>query len=331
MHTLAVHGAPAPRKVVVLAVPPVEELDLVGPIQVFSTAGRLRNGRTKAYDVRIVTTRRDRRISGEGGLTMVAHSHYREIRGPIDSLLLVCGVASRHACDAELAAWLRSRAPGCRRVGAVCVAAFLLARARVLTDHRATVHWKYAHELARRYPRLSVDPDPIWVKSGNVYTSSGFSAGIDLALGWVEEDYGSAIAHEAARELVLFLRRPGGQAQLSLALGAHARETRPIRELRVWVAENLHRRDLSTSALAARTAMSVRNFERMFAAEAGTTPAKYVRHLRVEAARRLMESTPRGLKEIARAVGFGSADVMRRAFVQVLGASPSRLRVAPDA
>ena len=344
MHTVAVQdsgrreprppkrpGPDAPRRVVVLAVPPVEELDLVGPIQVFSTAARLRKGRTKAYDIRIVTTRRDRRISGEGGLAMVAHAHYRDIRGPIDSLLLVCGVASRNACDAELAAWLRSTVPGCRRVGAVCVAAFLLARARVLTDHRATVHWKYAHELARRYPRLSIDPDPIWVKSGNVYTSSGFSAGIDLALAWVEEDYGSAIAHESARELVLFLRRPGSQAQLSVALAAHAKETRPIRELRVWIAENLRRRDLSTPALAGRLAMSVRNFERVFAADVGTTPAKYVRHLRVEAARRLLESTPRGLKEIARAVGFGNADVMRRAFVQVLGTPPSRLRARDGA
>ena len=200
----------------------------------------------------------------------------------------------------------------------------------MLSNQRATVHWKYAHELACKYPRLSVDPNPIWVQTGNIYTSSGFSAGIDLALAWVDEDCGSKIAVEAARELVLFLRRPAAQTQLSITLAAQASEMRPIQELQVWIADNVSRRNLSTSALANRVSMSVRNFNRVFTADVGTTPAKYVLHLRVEAARRLLESSTHDLRHIARSVGFGSADGMRRAFVRVLVKSPREMR-APNA
>ena len=314
------------RRVVVLVVPPIEELDLVGPIQVLSTANRLRGGNVVPYEISVVTTSRDRLIAGESGLGLTAQSHYRDVRGEIDSLLLVSGVSTRNVRDDELAAWLRETIPHCRRVGAVCVAAFLLAHAGILTDQRVTVHWKYAHELARRYPSLSVDPNPIWVQAGNIFTSSGFSAGIDLALAWVEDDCGTRAAVAAARELVLFLRRPASQTQLSVTLAAQAAELRPIQELQVWIADNL-RRDLSTTILAQRVSMSVRNFVRVFAADVGTTPARYVLHLRVEAARRLLASTSHDLKRVAVAVGFGNADVMRRAFLRVLGTPPSALRV----
>ena len=315
-----------PRRIVVLVVPPIEELDLVGPVQVLSTATRLMGRRGTPYDICVVSTTRDRVIAGESGLSLVAHAHYQQFEGEIDSLLVVSGVRRRNQRDDELAAWLRRTVPSCRRVGAVCIAAFLLARAGVLSNQRATVHWKYAHELAHRFPRLSVDPNPIWVQAGNIYTSSGFSAGIDLALAWVAEDCGSAIAVEAARELVLFLRRPAGQTQLSVTLATQASDMRPIQELQVWIADNLGRRDLSTSALADRVSMSVRNFGRVFTADVGTTPAKYVLHLRVEAARRLLQSTSRDLRHIATAAGFGSVDGMRRAFVRVLGKSPRDMR-----
>jgi transcriptional regulator GlxA family with amidase domain len=316
---------PKPRRVVVLVVPPIEELDLIGPVQVMSTATRLMRGRGTPYQICVASTTRDRLITGESGLSIVAQSYYQALEGEIDSLLLVSGVSGRNRRDDQLFDWLRRTVPSCRRVGAVCISAFLLARAGVLTNQRATVHWKYAHELAYRYPRLSVDPNPIWVQAGNIYTSSGFSAGIDLALAWVAEDCGSTIAIEAARELVLFLRRPAGQTQLSVTLAAQAGEMRPIQELQVWVADNLAR-DLSTAALADRVSMSVRNFDRVFTADVGTTPAKYVRHLRVEAARRLLQSSTHDLRHIARAVGFGSVDGMRRAFVSVFGKSPRELR-----
>jgi transcriptional regulator GlxA family with amidase domain len=310
------------RLIVVLAVPPIEELDLIGPVQVLSTATRLLGRGNIPYEIRVVSTTRDRLIAGESGLSMVAGAHYQELDGEIDSLLVVSGVRERNRRDDELAAWLRRTVPRCRRVGAVCISAFILARAGVLTNQRATVHWKYAHELARRYPGLRVDPNPIWVQAGNIYTSSGFSAGIDLALAWVAEDCGSRIAVEAARELVLFLRRPAGQTQLSVTLAAQAGEMQPIQELQVWIADNLGRRDLSTAALADRVSMSVRNFGRVFTADVGTTPARYVLHLRVEAARRLLQSPRQDLRQIARMVGFGSVDGMRRAFVRVLGKSP---------
>lgn len=214
---------PKPRRIVVLVVPPIEELDLIGPVQVLSTATRLMDGRGTPYDIRVISTTRDRLIAGESGLSIVAQAYYQDLKGEIDSLLVVSGVKGRNRRDDELAAWLRSNVSTCRRVGAVCISAFLLARAGVLTNQRATVHWKYAHELAHRYPGLQVDPNPIWVQAGNIYTSSGFSAGIDLALAWVAEDCGSTIAIEAARELVLFLRRPAGQTQLSVTLSAGGR------------------------------------------------------------------------------------------------------------
>jgi transcriptional regulator GlxA family with amidase domain len=317
---------PKSRRIVVLVVPPIEELDLIGPVQVFSTASRLMRPRDPPYQIRVVSTTRDRIIAGESGLSLVAQAYYRELAGEIDSLLVVSGVKTRNQRDDQLTDWLRRTAPECRRVGAVCIAAFLLARAGVLTDQRATVHWKYAHELAHRYPRLSVDPNPIWVQAGNIYTSGGFSAGIDLALAWVAEDCGNTAAVEAARELVLFLRRPAGQTQLSVTLAAQASEMQPIQELQVWIAENLGRGDLSTSALADRVSMSVRNFARVFTADVGTTPARYVLHLRVEAARRLLQTSNNGLLNIATQVGFGSVDGMRRAFVRVLGKSPRQLR-----
>jgi transcriptional regulator GlxA family with amidase domain len=314
------------RRIVVLVVPPIEELDLVGPVQVFSTATRLMGRGGTPYQIRVVGTAEDRLIGGESGLSLLAQAHYREFEGEIDSLLVVSGVTTRNRRDDELSAWLRRTVPACRRVGAVCISAFLLARAGLLTDQRVTVHWKYAHELAHRYPSLSVDPNPIWIQSGKIYTSSGLSAGIDLALAWVAEDCGNAIAGAAARELVLFLRRPAGQTQLSVTLAAQASDMQPIQELQVWIAENLGRRDLSTAALADRVSMSIRNFGRVFTADVGTTPAKYVLHLRVEAARRILQSSSRDLGSIARAVGFGSVDGMRRAFVRVLGKSPRELR-----
>ncbi len=170
-------GAMPKRRVVVLAVPPIEELDLVGPVQVFSTATRLLGRGGTPYEIQVVSTTRDRVVAGESGLSIVAQAYYQDLQGEIDSLLVVSGVKTRNRRDDELAAWLQRTVPTCHRVGAVCISAFILAHAGVLTNQRATVHWKYAHELAYRFPGLQVDPNPIWVQAGNIYTSSGFSAG----------------------------------------------------------------------------------------------------------------------------------------------------------
>jgi len=315
---------PAGRRIVVVAVPPVDELDLVGPLQVFRSVNRL--ARRPLYSIEVVTNQERPTIEGEGGvLTFLARHHFRKVKGPCDSVLLVCGLASRSVRDAALSAWLRRMSEQVRRLGAVCVGSFLLAEAGLLNGRRATAHWRFGREFAARYPAVKVEHDPLWVKDGNIYTSAGISASIDLALAWVEEDCGPALAHEAARELVLFLRRPGGQPQLSVSLAGQASAMASIRELQIWIAENLQKR-LSVEDLAGRMAMSVRHFERVFTREVGATPSHYVLQARVEAARRHLERTENGLKQVARSAGFGSADAMRRAFVRLLGVAPSRYR-----
>jgi transcriptional regulator GlxA family with amidase domain len=319
-----VRRQPSTRRIIVVAVPPVDELDLVGPLQVFNSVNRLA-GRT-IYTIEVVTSAAGQTIQGEGGvLTFVARQHFKKVEGACDSVLLVCGVGSRSVRDATLSAWLNRMADQVRRLGAVCVGAFLLAEAGLLNGRRATSHWRFGRELAARYPAVRVEHEPLWVKDGNIYTSAGISASIDLALAWVEEDCGAGLAHEAARELVLFLRRPGGQPQLSVSLASQASEMTSIRELQIWMAEHLERR-LPVEDLADRMSMSVRNFERVFTREVGTTPSQYVLQLRVEAARRLLERTNDGLKQVAARAGFGSIDVMRRAFVRLLGITPARYR-----
>jgi len=313
------------KRVILLVVPPVDELDLVGPVEVFGTANRLLGCGRTLYAVEVVTTARDRRVEGEYGLSLLAHRHYCDGGGRPDSVLIVCGVGARTTRDRALFGWLRRVAATTRRLGSVCVGAFLLAEARLLDGRRATVHWRYAREFADRYPRVAVDPRPTWVQDGNIYTSAGIAAGIDLALAWVEEDFGTAAALKVARELVLFLRRPGGQDQVSVSLEAQALHTKSMHELQVWMMEHLDRR-LSVDALADRVAMSARNFARVFAQEFGTTPGRYLLQLRVEAARRLLEQTDKGLMHVATACGFRSVDVMRRAFRRALGTTPLRYR-----
>jgi transcriptional regulator GlxA family with amidase domain len=320
--------ASSTRRIVVVVVPPVDELDLVGPLQVFNSINRLA-GRP-IYTIEVVTSADRLTVDGESGvLTFIARHHFGNVEGACDSVLLVCGMRSRSVRDAALSAWLTKMALDVRRLGAVCVGSFLLAEAGLLNGRRATTHWRFGRELAARYPDVRVEHEPLWVKDGNIYTSAGISAGIDLALAWVEEDCGAALAHEAARELVLFLRRPGGQPQLSVSLASQASEMSSIRELQIWMAEHLETR-LSVEDLADRMSMSVRNFERVFTREVGTTPSQYVLQMRVEAARRLLERTEDGLKRVASAAGFGSVDVMRRAFVRLLGITPRRYRDLAD-
>jgi transcriptional regulator GlxA family with amidase domain len=313
-----------PRRIIVVVVPPIDELDLVGPLQVFNSINRL--ARKTMYTIEVVTNTDHLTVEGEGGvLKFLARHHFNKVEGVCDSVLLVCGVGTRSVRDSALFAWLRKMSVEVRRMGAVCAAALLFAEARLLNGRRATAHWKFAKELAARHPKVRVERDPIWVKDGNIYTSAGLSAGIDLALAWAEEDCGVALAHDAARELVLFLRRPGGQPQVSVSLASQSSEMASIRDLQIWIAEHLERK-LSVDDLAERMSMSVRNFERVFTREVGSTPSQYVLQMRVEAARRELERTDDGLKQVASHAGFGNVDVMRRAFVRLLGITPRRYR-----
>ena len=305
------------RRVVIVAFPGVQALDVAGPAEVFARAG--------GYDVRVAAPVCEPLATGSG-YAIVPELALADVRGPIDTLLVAGGEGTRAAArDDDLRDWLRETAPRARRVASVCTGAFLLARAGLLDGRRATTHWAWCDELARRYPAVTVDPDPIFVADGNVRTSAGVTAGMDLALALVDEDLGPAAALRVARELVLFVRRPGGQAQFSTALAAQVAQHDPLRELQAWIAGNLGA-DLSVDALAARVHMSPRSFARAFRRETGTTPAVHVEAVRVEHARLLLESTAAPLPAVARASGFGTVETMRRAFARRVGAAPGAYR-----
>ncbi len=239
--------------------------------------------------------------------------------------LLVPGGAGAMSASGDVAGWLRQHAPAAQRIASVCTGAFLLAQAGLLAGRRATTHWAYAGALKRQFPDVIVDPEPIYVRDGNIVTSAGVTAGIDLALALVEEDAGREAALAVARHLVVFLRRPGGQAQFSAQLRAQVAQREPLREVQQWIAER-PAADLSVERLAARAGLSPRHFARSFTAETGVSPGQYVDRVRLEAARRGLEETGDGIEQIARSCGYGTPEAMRRAFIRALGVSPASYR-----
>ena len=310
------------RRVVIVAFPGVQALDVTGPSEVFAVADRLAGG---AYEIELVAPDAAP-FRTSSGLRLVPERSVQACRGPIDTLVVAGGTGTADALrDERLIAWLRSAAPRSRRVTSVCTGAFLLARAGLLDGRRATTHWASCAELARRHPEVRVERDPIFVRDGHVATSAGVTAGIDLALALVEEDLGPETALEVARWLVLFLKRPGGQAQFSAGLAAQAAEREPLRELQAWIADHVDA-DLSVPALAGRALMSPRNFARAFRREVGMTPAAYVESVRVERARLALEGGDLPVEEIARRCGFGTVETMRRAFRRRVSVSPSEYR-----
>lgn len=318
----------APRRVVVLVFPGFQILDAVGPVEVFNAATRLAaagRSRRPAYRVEVVAPQAGP-VASSNGLAVVAEHGIAEVRGDIDTLVVAGGFGTRtYVEDRDVIAWVRRAATRSRRVTSVCTGALLLAEAGLLDGKQVATHWAFADELASRYPKVRVDADPIYVKDGRVYTSAGVTSGMDLALALVEEDLGREIALAAARWLVLFLKRPGGQAQFSAQLSAQTAAREPIRDLQWWILEHLDE-DLSVEALAARAAMSGRNFARVFVREVGMTPARYVERARVEAARRRLEESSAGIDDVAGACGFGTAETMRRAFLRNLRVPPADYR-----
>ncbi len=322
---------PSPRRIVIVAFPAVQILDVTGPSEVFALADRVSGGPHGApagggvYTVELVAPAAGP-LPTSGGIELVAQHSLTDCRGRIDTLV-VAGGAGVPAIEEDegVIAWLRSAAGRSRRVTSVCSGAFLLARAGLLDGRRATTHWAACEALRRRYPNVEVELEPIFVRDGNVYTSAGVSAGIDLALALVEEDLGDRVALEVARALVLFVRRPGGQAQFSSTLAGQRAEQGSLRELQDWIVDHLDE-DLSVGALAERAFMSPRNFARVFRREIGVTPASYVEALRVERARLLLESTERGVADVALRCGFGTVETLRRSFARALGVSPGEYR-----
>jgi transcriptional regulator GlxA family with amidase domain len=312
----------AMRRVVLLAFDGFQGLDLVGPTEVFSMATRYGDG---DYAIEVVAPTADP-IRSSSGLELVPHSTLRGCRGPIDTLVVVGGEGVPAAeADPALVRWIGRAAGRSRRVASVCSGAFLLAAAGLLDGKRATTHWTACAYLAERYPSVTVERDPIFVRDGDVATSAGVTAGMDLALALVEEDHGPGVALMVARSLVLFVRRPGGQAQFSAQLSAQPARREPLREVQAWIAGNLDD-DLSVPALADRAHMSQRNFARAFSREIGETPASYVEGVRVEAARNALEDSHTPIEEVARRCGFGTVETLRRAFHRRLGIGPAAYR-----
>jgi transcriptional regulator GlxA family with amidase domain len=314
-----------PRVVEILAYPAVQLLDIAGPLQVFASANEIaaRHGDAPLYAPRVVSAGAPV-VTASAGLGLAAE-RLPPARAALDTLL-VAGGPGVHAAAADpaLLDWVRARARRARRVASVCTGAFLLAAAGLLDGRRAATHWMHCAELARRFPGIRVEPDPIFVRDGAIWTSAGVTAAIDLALALVEEDAGRSLALAVARHLVMFLKRPGGQAQFSTVLSLQGAEDR-FGELHGWMAGRLAG-DLSLPALAHKAGMSERSFSRRYAQATGITPARAVERLRVEAARRLLSDTRLPVKRIAARCGFGSEETLRRSFLRLLAATPQSYR-----
>lgn len=305
-------------RIVILAPPGVQSLDVVGPAEVFWEAAR-RLGRPDAYEVKVMGAT-DAPIAGTGSLRFLPDCTIDDLDEEIDTLL-VGGDPSFQEIDPKVVDWIRRRAPGIRRYGSVCTGVFLLAAAGVLDGRRVTTHWECAGKLAVDYPDVVVDSDQIFIRDGSLCTTAGVTAGMDLALALVEEDYGRDLALIVARYMVMFLKRPGGQSQFSAHLAAQMSVKTPIQQAQEYALAHLAQ-PLSVEALAHEAGMSVRNFARVFRREMKMTPADFVEAARIDEARRMLQDTTVALARIADLCGFGTADGMRRTFLRNLGVSP---------
>ncbi|WP_458097160.1 GlxA family transcriptional regulator [Roseomonas sp. WA12] len=325
---------PAPRRVLILGAAPVQLLDLAGPAEVLSQAGRLHalaRGQADApplYEVSchiVAGPGLPQTTAGLGFQPMVSDASLLGLE-VLDTLIVIGGEGARtRGTDQHLQHLVQHLAPRAGRLVGVCTGTFILAAAGLLEGRRVTTHWRHCPELARRHPGLTVDPDPIFIRDGHLWTSAGVTAGMDLVLALVEEDHGHALALAVARELVLFLRRPGDQKQFSSLLAAQSRGGSRLGALMAWLAGNLHR-PVSVEAMAERACLSPRQFARVFREETGLTPARFLERMRVEAARQRLETGRGGLAAVVASCGFGTEETMRRAFIRQVGASPGDYR-----
>ena len=313
------------RRIDFLVFPDVQLLDVTGPLQVFASANRLieEAGAPPAYSLTVVSAVPGPIVSS-AGLAVLAEA-LPPAALPLDTLVIAGGPGVNRACaDRALLEWIRCRAGVARRVTSVCTGAFLLAATGLLDGRRATTHWSRCAELAAAFPAVRVEADPIYVNDGTVWTSAGVTAGIDMALALVEADLGRTVATSVARQLVVFAKRPGGQAQFSAEL-ALAGSDATFDGLHDWMKRNL-RGNLAVPALAEQAGMSERSFLRHYRQVTGTTPARAVERVRVEAARQALGATALPVKRIARECGFGSEETMRRSFIRVLAVPPHAYR-----
>jgi transcriptional regulator GlxA family with amidase domain len=309
-------------RIVIVAFPSGQILDVSGPLEVFSTASRFLP----------IAPYRTQVVSAKGGVVLSTSgmefltTAISDVVGPIDTLVVAGGRDIHEASeDDHLVHHIRRLAAKSRRVTSVCSGAFLLAAAGLLDGRRVTTHWADCELLASDYPLVAVEPDAIYVHDDNVWTSAGVTAGIDLALALVADDHGRRAAVDVARQLVVYLRRSGGQAQFSAVLAAQSSDYEPVRDVLTWLTDNLTA-DLSVPALAVRANLSDRQFSRVFKAEVGITPTEHVEAVRMEAACRLLETTSKSVEQIARVCGFGVPETMNRAFRRRLNTTPGEHR-----
>jgi transcriptional regulator GlxA family with amidase domain len=299
------------RKIVIVGPTPVQILDVSGPLEAFSNA--------PGYEVCLASPGFERTLKTNRGISLGDATPIAELGGPIDTLIIAGGPGAENGSfDPSFISWVAQAAPRSRRIASICTGAFVLAEAGLLDGRQAVTHWSFCARLAQQYPKVIVRPEPIYLRDGSIYTSAGITAGIDLALAMIEEDHGHETALRIARFLVMFLVRPGGQAQYSHMLSHQITNFQPLRELQVWMLEHL-RQHLTVELLAERIGMSARHFTRVCLRETGLNPGQFVDRMRVEASQQMIDASTKGLKEIADACGFRSAEALRRAFVRVLG------------
>jgi transcriptional regulator GlxA family with amidase domain len=311
------------RRIEILSYPDSQLLDIAGPLQVFASANDMATiaGRPRPYDPVVVA--RSALVRTSSGLLIGGEGLPGE-DVPLDTLIVPGGWGvHRISEDAATLAWVRERSALARRTASVCSGAFILAAAGLLDGRRVVTHWQSCDDLKHRFPSVKLDPDPIFIRDGNIWTSAGVTSGIDLALALVEADLGREPALRVARQLVVFLKRPGGQSQFSVALALQDTGSR-FDDLHAWIVQNLHRR-LSLSDLADKSGMSTRSFSRHYREKTGLTPARAIEELRLESARRQLEQgAPIG--RAASRCGFGSEETMRRAFLRRYGVTPQAYR-----
>jgi transcriptional regulator GlxA family with amidase domain len=309
------------RRIGFVGFPGVTVLDLIGPHEVFATANTLSTGHRALYETVIVALQRAP-VTADSGVALVPQEDFATAR-PFDTLVTPGGPGLRvPKVQSEVAAWLKLMAPRTRRMVSVCTGLYGLAATELLNGRCATTHWRHAEDAAVRFPKVKVDPSVLYVVDPPFYTSAGITAGIDLALALIEEDHGSELALAVARELVVYLKRPGGQVQFSEPLRFQTRATDKFAQLVAWLPEHLAD-NLSVESLARRTHTSPRHFTRLFKEAFGTTIGEYVETLRLETARERLGAPGQTLQSVAISVGFRSADVFRRAFERRFGVAPS--------
>ncbi|MBS0661477.1 MAG: GlxA family transcriptional regulator [Verrucomicrobia bacterium] len=319
------HGRPKPR-IGFLGFDGVVALDLVGPMDVFAFAGEAAAppGEKSAYELLVVSAK-GRPFTCESGLVMQAHCALAEAE-PLDTLIIPGGCGLREAALMKVVApWLKAGATRVRRIASICTGIYAMAEAGLLDGRRVATHWRFAADVARRYPKVKVDPEPLFIKDGSFYSSAGVTAGIDLSLALIEEDLGPGVALAAARDMVVYIKREGTQAQFSAPLKFQTDASGRFADLAAWIVRHLEA-DLSVERLAERACVSPRHFARLFKQAMGRTPASYIEDLRLDEARQRLASGNAKIEAIATSIGYGSADAFRRAFERRFQLSPATYR-----